>query len=269
MEANGSVADDSVTGDSHSSRVASHAASHVDLAKEKLPRHIAVIMDGNGRWAQSRDLPRIEGHRRGVTTVRMVSELATELSVGALTLSCLSSETWKRPKAELDFLMHLLEQYLVEERRLIMDQQMCLQVIGRRDRLPESVLSEMNRTIEMSASNAGTKLVLAIDYGGRDEITRAVQTIAKEVASGAVDVESIDEDTISARLDTHGLPEIDLMIRTGGEMRLSNFLLWQLSYAELWITQKNWPEFAREDFLAAIEQFASRDRRFGGLSVNQ
>ncbi len=271
MEANGSVAGDSTTHDSRTgdSRTGNRDMAPDDRAREKRPKHIAVIMDGNGRWAQSRDLPRIEGHRRGVTTVRMVSELASELGVCAVTLYCLSSENWKRPQAELDFLMHLLEQYLVEERRLIMDQQMCLQVIGRRDRLPQSVLREMNRTIEMSATNTGTKLVLAIDYGGRDEITRAVRTIAKEVASGAFEIESINEDTISARLDTRGLPEIDLMIRTGGEMRLSNFLLWQLSYAELWITQKNWPEFAREDFLDAIEQFASRQRRFGGLSVNE
>lgn len=257
----GAVTGDALTGNS--------ITGGSDLPREKLPRHIAVIMDGNGRWAQSRDLPRIEGHRRGVTTVRMVSELATELGIEALTLYCLSSENWKRPKAELDFLMHLLEQYLIEERRLIMDQQMCLQVIGRRDRLPQTVLHEMNRTIEMSASNAGTKLVLAIDYGGRDEIARAVRSIAQEVMSGTLDIDTIDEDTISARLDTGSLPEIDLMIRTGGEMRLSNFLLWQLSYAELWVTQKNWPEFAREDFLVAIEQFASRQRRFGGLSVNE
>jgi undecaprenyl diphosphate synthase len=261
MEANVSVTGEAVTNNS-----LTHGN---DLAHEKLPRHIAIIMDGNGRWAQSRDLPRIEGHRRGVTTVRMVSELATELGIGALTLYCLSSENWKRPKAELDFLMHLLEQYLVEERRLIMDQHMSLWVIGRRDRLPQSVLREMNRTIEMSAENTGTKLVLAIDYGGRDEIARAVRTIAEDVTNGTIGIDSIDEDTISARLDTHGLPEIDLMIRTGGEMRLSNFLLWQLSYAELWITRKNWPEFAREDFFVALEQFTSRQRRFGGLSVNE
>ncbi len=232
------------------------------------PRHVAIIMDGNGRWAQSRGLPRIEGHRRGVTTVRMVSEVATELRIGAVTLYCLSSENWKRPQPELDFLMHLLEQYLVEERRLIMDQKLSLQVIGRRDRLPHQVLSEMNRTIEMSSENAGTKLVLAIDYGGRDEIVRAVRRIAGEVVAGELAIEAIDEAALSSRLDTGDLPEIDLMIRTGGEMRLSNFLLWQLSYAELYITKKNWPEFARHDFVAAIDHFGSRERRFGGLSVN-
>lgn len=272
MEVSGSVTGDSATrksaaGDSATGPTQTGGAQ--GLAIEKLPRHIAVIMDGNGRWAQCRELPRIEGHRRGVNTVRMASELATELGIAALTLYCLSSENWKRPQAELDFLMHLLEQYLVEERRLIMDQQMCLLAIGRRDRLPQRVLQELDRTIEMSAANTGTKLVLAIDYGGRDEITRAVRAIATEAVAGKLDIDAIDEHTISAQLDTHGLPEVDLMVRTGGEMRLSNFLLWQLSYAELWVTPKNWPEFTREDFLMAIEQFASRQRRFGGLSVNE
>ncbi len=233
-----------------------------------IPRHVAIIMDGNGRWAQGRGLPRIEGHRRGVSTVRMVSEVATELKIAAITLYCLSSENWKRPQAELDFLMHLLEQYLVEERRLIMDQRLQLRVIGRRDRLPPNVLVEMNRTIEMSAQNPGTKLVLAIDYGGRDEITRAVRKIAHDVVAGELEIDSIDELTLTQRLDTSGLPEIDLMVRTGGEMRLSNFLLWQLSYAELFVTPKCWPEFSRDDFLESIAQFGSRERRFGGLSVN-
>ncbi len=152
-----------------------------DVAHAERPRHIAIIMDGNGRWAQARDLPRIEGHRRGVNTVRMISETATELGIDAVTLYCLSSENWKRPQAELDFLMHLLEQYLIEERRTIMDQGLRLKVIGRRDRLPGSVIEQMDRTLEMSANNPGTQLVLAIDYGGRDEITKVVRDISREV----------------------------------------------------------------------------------------
>ena len=149
-----------------------------DVPVDDRPRHIAIIMDGNGRWAQNQDLPRIEGHRHGVKTVRMISETATELQIAAITLYCLSSENWKRPQAELDFLMHLLEQYLIEERRTIMDQGLRLKVIGRRDRLPENVLTEMDRTLQMSANNPGTELVLAIDYGGRDEITKVTRDIA-------------------------------------------------------------------------------------------
>ena len=154
----------------------------------ELPRHVAIIMDGNGRWAQARDLPRIEGHRRGVSTVRMISETCAELGIEAVTLYCLSSENWKRPEAELQFLMALLEQYLVEERRTIMDQGLRLKVIGRKDRLPAGVLREMNTTLEMSASNPGTQLVLAIDYGGRDELTAAVKSLCSDVIDGKLDV---------------------------------------------------------------------------------
>lgn len=233
------------------------------------PRHIAIIMDGNGRWAQSRGLPRIEGHRRGVNTVRMVSETATELAIDTVTLYCLSSENWKRPQQELDFLMHLLEQYLVEERRTIMDQGLRLHVIGRKDRLPANVLAEMQRTMEMSADNPGTRLVLAVDYGGRDEITKAVRELASEAVAGRLAIDSINEQMVSNHLYTAGLPEVDLMIRTGGDMRVSNFLLWQLSYAELWISEKCWPEFSRDDFFKVIRDFSSRQRRFGGLNVNE
>ncbi|WP_372725882.1 polyprenyl diphosphate synthase [Novipirellula sp.] len=240
-----------------------------ESAESKRPRHIAIIMDGNGRWAQARDLPRIEGHRRGVETVRMVSETATELNIDAITLYCLSSENWKRPKAELEFLMHLLEQYLIEERRTIMDQGLRLKVIGRRDRLPENVIKEMDKTLAMSATNPGTQLVLAIDYGGRDEITKVARELAREVAAGSLREEEINEERITSRLYTAGLPEVDLMIRTGGDMRVSNFLLWQLSYSELWITDTCWPEFTRENFLTAIDDFALRQRRFGGLNVNE
>lgn len=229
------------------------------------PKHVAIIMDGNGRWAQQQGLPRIEGHRRGVDTVRMVCETSVELGLDAVTLYCLSSENWKRPKAEVDFLMLLLEQYLIEERELIMTQGMRLRVIGRRDRLPPGVLAEMDHTLEMSANNRGTQLVLAIDYGGRDELTAAVRQIAEAVASGQLDPAAIGESTIAARLFTAGLPDPDLLIRTGGEMRISNFLLWQISYCELWVTSKAWPEFLKADFLAAISDYSARHRRFGGL----
>ncbi|MCA9137778.1 MAG: di-trans,poly-cis-decaprenylcistransferase, partial [Planctomycetales bacterium] len=230
---------------------------------------VAIIMDGNGRWAQSRGMPRIEGHRRGVNTVRMVSETCTELGIAAVTLYCLSSENWKRPKEELEFLMQLLQQYLVEERELIMKQGLRLKVIGRRDRLPDGVLAEMDTTLKVSADNPGTQLVLAIDYGGRDEIAMATRAICKDVIAGRMDVSQIDEETITNKLYTAGLPDVDLMIRTGGEMRVSNFLLWQLSYAELWVTETCWPDFSRAEFESALESFVSRDRRFGGLSVGR
>ncbi len=232
---------------------------------DRLPRHVAMIMDGNGRWAQQQGLPRIEGHRRGVDTVRMVCETATELQLEAVTLYCLSSENWKRPQAEIDFLMQLLEKYLIEERTLIMEQRLVLRVIGRRDRLPAAVLREMNQTIQMSADNGGTNLVLAIDYGGRDELAQAAQRIAMAVQQGQLQPDQITEETVSAHLYTTGLPDPDLMIRTGGELRISNFLLWQLSYAELWVTQTAWPEFSRNEFLQALGDYAKRSRRFGGL----
>lgn len=232
---------------------------------ENQPRHVAIIMDGNGRWAQQRGLPRIEGHRRGVSTVRMVCETATELGLAAVTLYCLSSENWKRPQAEVDFLMQLLEQYLIEERQLIMEQRLVLRVIGRRDRLPSSVLHEMDKTAEMSAANEGTVLVLAIDYGGRDELTRAASQIAQAVQRGELDVADIDESTINEHLYTRGLVDPDLLIRTGGEMRVSNFLLWQISYSEMWVTNRAWPEFSKADFLEAIQDYANRERRFGGI----
>ena len=233
------------------------------------PKHVAIIMDGNGRWAQAKGMPRIEGHRRGVLTVRDISETASDVGIEALTLYCLSSENWKRPQAELDFLMHLLEQYLIEERRTIMQQKMRLRVIGRRDRLPPAVIREMNKTMEMSKGNPGTQLVLAIDYGGRSEITSVARNLAEEVSAGKLCVGDITEELFTNRLDTAGLPDVDLMIRTGGDMRVSNFLLWQISYSELWVSETCWPDFSPLDFIQSLRDFASRQRRFGGLNVNE
>ena len=230
----------------------------VDEATGKGPQHVAIIMDGNGRWAESRGLPRVEGHRRGVNTVRMVTETAAELAIPVLTLYCLSSENWKRPAAEIEFLMTLLRQYLIAERQLIVDQNIRLQLIGRTDRLSAEVLAEVETTRSASRQNRGTRLVLAIDYGGRDEIVRAAARLA---ASGR----PIDESSLGDQLDTAGLPDVDLMIRTGGDTRISNFLLWQASYAELWFTDAAWPEFSRSDFDRALADFRRRQRRFGGL----
>ena len=223
-------------------------------------------MDGNGRWAQRLGLPRVEGHRRGVDSVRRTTEECARLGVGQLTLYCLSSENWKRPQQELDFLMRLLEQYMIEERELIMRQGIRVRVIGRRDGIPARVLAEMDRTIEMSADNPGTLLCLAINYGGRGEMVDAVRRLAQDVRDGTVAPTQVDEQLISNYLYTSGMPDPDLLIRTAGEMRISNFLLWQISYAELWITEKCWPEFEVEDLHHALRDYAARERRFGGLN---
>jgi undecaprenyl diphosphate synthase len=236
-----------------------------DVPLARRPRHIAVIMDGNGRWAQRRHLPRIEGHRRGVASVRRTVEEAARLHLAQLTLYCLSSENWKRPQRELDFLMHLLEQYMIEERATIMRQNITVRVIGRREGIPPATLAEMDKTVQMSAANTGMRLCLAINYGGRGELVDAVRRIADEVHQGTLDPKAIDEAAIDARLYTAGMPDPDLLIRTAGEMRISNFLLWQISYAELWVTDRCWPEFEEADLHQAIRDFAGRDRRFGGI----
>ena len=243
----------------------SPSASVFDVPQDKRPRHIAIIMDGNGRWAQRRGLPRIEGHRRGVASVRSVTEEAARLGIGQLTLYCLSSENWKRPRRELDLLMHLLEQYLIEERTTLAKQNIRLRVIGRREGLPDSVLGEMDKTIELSRAHTGLQLCLAINYGGRGEMVDAVRAIARGAAAGELAADEITEDTIGRHLYTSGMSDPDLLIRTAGELRISNFLLWQISYAELWVTEHYWPEFRESDLQTAIRDFAARDRRFGGL----
>jgi len=236
------------------------------VPREKMPRHIAVIMDGNGRWARQQGLPRIEGHRRGVASVRRTTEECARLGVEQLTLYCLSSENWKRPPAELEFLMHLLQQYMIEERTTIMQQNVQVAVIGRREGIPPEALREIDKTVELSGPNSGLRLCLAINYGGRAELADAVGRIARDVKAGRLDPEELTEETLAGHLYTAGMPEPDLLIRTAGEMRISNFLLWQISYAEIWVTQRCWPEFDESQLHAAIRSYAGRDRRFGGLT---
>ena len=237
----------------------------LDVPPERRPRHIAVIMDGNGRWAQQQGLPRIEGHRRGVASVRRTIEECTRLGVQQLTLYCLSSENWKRPREELDFLMHLLEQYMVEERSTIMQQNIQLSVIGRREGLSQTALRELDKTVAMTGGNTGLRLCLAINYGARAEILDAVRSIARRVEAGELEADQLSEDTLEAHLYTAAMPDPDLLIRTAGEMRVSNFLLWQISYAEIWVTQRYWPEFDEQQLHQAIRDFAARQRRYGGL----
>jgi undecaprenyl diphosphate synthase len=235
------------------------------LDPARLPAHVAIIMDGNGRWARQRGRPRIEGHSRGVQSVRATVEEGCRLGLNQLTLYCLSSENWKRPQTELDFLMALLEQYLVEERAEIMEQNIRFLVIGRREGLPPAVLREIDESIRISQDNTGMALCLAINYGGRTELVDAVRNLAREVKDGTLDPEQIDETHITGALYTAGMPDPDLLIRTAGELRVSNFLLWQISYAELWVTELCWPDFTRETFHEALRAYGQRERRFGGL----
>ncbi len=235
------------------------------LQPERLPRHVAIIMDGNGRWARQRGLPRIEGHRRGVQSVRTVVEECARMGLEQLTLYCFSSENWKRPRLELDLLMSLLQQYVVAERNEIMRQDIRFCTIGRTDRIGPRIYKEVNTTIEMSRNNPGMRLCLALDYGARQELVHAVQNIARAVQQGTLRPEEIDEQTISNNLYTAGMPDPDLLIRTAGEMRISNFLLWQISYAELFVTQTCWPDFGAPLLFEAFRDYAGRERRFGGL----
>ena len=231
----------------------------------RIPRHIAVIMDGNGRWAQERGFPRIFGHRNGAAAVRETVETCGKLGVEALTLYSFSSENWKRPKAEVDALMELCAIYCDNEREELIRENIRLVAIGRWQELPDPAGEAIARVIEATSHCTGPTLCLALNYGSRDEITRAVQSIATETKRGDLDPNTITDELISARLDTAGLPDPDLLIRTAGEQRLSNYLLWQLSYAEFYIADVLWPEFNQQELLKAINNYASRTRRFGGL----
>jgi len=235
------------------------------IADLKIPKHIAIIMDGNGRWAQSRGMPRVEGHRRGAHSVRRISEACREIGVSYLTLYCFSNENWKRPKEELDFLMGLLKTYLIQERPTLQKNDIKLTIIGRRAGIPDEVQVEMDKSIELTQKCKSLTLCLAINYGSRQEIVDAVRTIASQVKMGELEPMDIDETKIANNLYTSHMPDPDLLIRTSGEMRISNYLLWQISYSELWITDKAWPEFDKQDLMQAIRDFNNRQRRFGGL----
>jgi undecaprenyl diphosphate synthase len=222
-------------------------------------------MDGNGRWAKQRGLPRVEGHARGVQSVRATVEECCRLGIRQLTLYCFSSENWKRPQNELDFLMALLEQYLIEERAEILRENIVFRTIGRREGMSPAVLAQIDENVRLSADNNGMVLCLAINYGSRTELVDAVRTLARQVQQGVVDPEAVDEAAISGALYTAGMADPDLLIRTAGEMRVSNFLLWQISYAELWVTERCWPDFDRDTLRQAFRDYAQRERRFGGL----
>jgi undecaprenyl diphosphate synthase len=227
------------------------------------PRHVAIIMDGNGRWAKRRGLPRIEGHRKGADSVRDVVRASRELGLKALTLYAFSSQNWDRPMEEVRALMELLRDYIVEERTEIMDNEIRLVTIGDRSRLPEFVREPLEALMADSAENGKMTLCLALSYGGRESIAAAARRLAEAVVAGEIHASDIDVGNFSQELSTRVLPELDLVIRTSGEQRLSNFLLWEAAYAELYFTDTLWPDFSRTTLYQAIETFQGRERRFG------
>ncbi len=244
-----------------------------DVPLERRPKHIAIVMDGNGRWAQQRGLVRSEGHRHGSHAVQRVVEESVRLGVSWLTLYCFSSENWKRPAAEVQFLMELFRQFLIEKRTELMDKQIRLNWIGRRTGVPEATLAELDATVAMTTESCEQKggaklnLCLAFNYGARQEIADATRQIAELVQNGKIPSDAIDERLVTDYLYTRGRPDPDLLIRTAGEMRLSNFLLWQCSYAELWVTPVLWPDFDETLLRQAVCDYAARDRRFGGVKT--
>ena len=230
-------------------------------------QHVAIIMDGNGRWAQRRGLPRVEGHRRGADAVREAIRFAMESQIPYLTLFCFSTENWKRPAAELDFLMTLLQQYLQSEQQELIERGIRLNVIGRRDELAEDMRLQIAEVEVATAAGSQLTLTLAINYGSRQEIVDAVRSICESVTAGIIVPSAIDEALIGKHLYTAELPDPDLLIRTSGECRISNFLLWQLSYAELVILECHWPEFSADHFSQAVELYRGRERRYGGIAA--
>jgi len=234
---------------------------------DRLPRHVAIIMDGNGRWANSRGLPRIAGHRAGVEAVRAAVDTGARLGLDALTLYAFSTENWKRPRLEVDALMRMLKRYLRLELEEIDRQNIRFQPVGRVEALAESVRRELDRAVERTSRNTGMVLSVALNYGGRAEIVDAVNAAVRRLqAEGAAAVE-LTEELIGRELYTSDLPELDLLIRTSGELRISNFLLWQLAYSEIYVTETLWPDFRRVDMLEAVVDFQQRNRRFGGLQL--
>jgi undecaprenyl diphosphate synthase len=245
--------------------MSSHSLQLSAQAKSSLPAHVAVIMDGNGRWAKQRNLPRIEGHRNGAESVRAVVRAAGEVGIKYLTLYAFSMENWTRPKEEVDTLMKYLDRYLRNEVGELQKNNVRLEVIGQIYRLPEFVQEQLKKTIALLHRNKGLTLVLALSYGGRTEIVEAVRDIAAKVKQGKLDPEEITEQVLAQHLYTKGIPDPDLLIRTSGEMRVSNFLLWQISYAELVVTPTLWPDFRKPQFFEALEEYARRHRRFGAV----
>ena len=232
----------------------------------KIPRHVAVIMDGNGRWATQRNLPRIEGHRKGAQALKKMVRLCDAWGIRALTVYAFSTENWKRPKEEVQFLMGLFERLIQRELDELCRESVQLRFIGDLSLLPQKLQAAINKAMAMTANNTGVCLTVALNYGGRKEILNACQKLVQQVQQGEIDTDEIDEQAFSDALDTASLPDPDLLIRTSGEMRLSNFLLWQLAYTELYVTSTLWPDFDRNEFYQALVEFQNRDRRYGSVT---
>ena len=237
----------------------------IQMDRENIPKHIAIIMDGNGRWAKKRGLPRIAGHREGMGVINKIVKVANSLGVEVLTLYAFSTENWKRPKNEVDFLMRLPERYLSVELPKLMKENVKVRLMGCKDVLPEHTINAVDNAIEKTKDNTGLILNFALNYGSRDEQVRAIQKITEAALEGEIRVDDINEQLIEQHLMTSGLRDPDLLIRTSGEIRLSNFMLWQLAYSEFWFTDVLWPDFSGEHFLEAITDYQKRARRYGGV----
>ncbi len=243
------------------------ARAKLGLPTDRIPKSVAIILDGNGRWARQRNLPRTAGHAAGAEVVRRIVTEAAHLGLGSLALYSFSIENWNRPAEEVSALMSLYARYLARERKTMAEHNIRFRHIGRREGLPDSVLREIDASAEATRQNTGMYLCLALNYGSRVEMTDAIRRIAKSVAEGKLTPDDVDEELFSQSLDTHDVPDPDLLIRTSGELRLSNFLLWQLSYAEFYVTDLYWPDFNEEELHKALRDFAGRHRRFGGLET--
>lgn len=241
----------------------SSPAVFAELDTTKLPNHVAIIMDGNGRWAKKRLLNRIQGHEKGSEAVRTIVRTCREIGIPYLTLYAFSTENWLRPKSEVDALMGLLDKFLKSEQKELLDNNIRLLTIGEVERLPLNVRKSLQQAIAATKDNTALNLVLALSYGGRSEIVRMVQALARKVKNGQFSPEAISTERIVEHLFTHDIPDPDLLIRTSGEMRISNFLLWQIAYTEIFVTQTLWPDFGKEEFLTILKDFQSRQRRFG------
>ena len=235
----------------------------VELDITKLPAHVAIIMDGNGRWAKKRLLNRINGHEKGSDTVRNVVRTCREIGLSYLTLYAFSTENWQRPKTEVEALMTLLKNFLYSEQKEMVENDICLRVIGQVNRLPEKVQEALHQTMSATKDNTAMTLILALSYGGRAEIIRMVQEVAKRIKDGEIDPNDVTAELIADHLYTHDIPDPDLLIRTSGEMRISNFLLWQIAYSEIFVTPTLWPDFGRDELLEILTEYQNRERRFG------
>ena len=247
----------------------SDAATTVSSAPNltRIPEHVAIIMDGNGRWAKKRLMNRIKGHEKGSETVRAIVRASRKLGIKYLTLYAFSTENWQRPKAEVKALMHLLESFLKKELKEMQDNNIRLFAIGQQERLPETVRKKLQETMALTEKNDGMQLNLALSYGGRSEIVRMVRSLAEQSVSGKLTVDEINEDVVARNLYTADIPDPEILIRTSGEMRISNFLLWQIAYSEIFITNTLWPDFTQEEFYSILSDFQTRDRRFGKVNT--